>query len=166
MNQKESVTLSLSTANLIKNGINVYGQFNDNCTDMRFDNINFKNLLGNLYTKYTTFNIALCSVANTSGQGNDAIRSLSVKLGGLNFINGGYDIINENRGLVSCGIIRVLDYQNDALMHMVLNINNSFICSNEIISLSIRLFDAPTNVLSTTSFNANYTFIFMITPVE
>ena len=166
MSQKESVTLSLSTVHIPKGTTNIYGYFNMNCTDIRFDNINLRSLLGRLYTKYTIFNIALCTVANTSGQSNDAIRNLSVKLGGLNFINGGYDVIDSNNGLVSCGIIHVLDYQNDALMNVAFNINNSFTCQNEIISLSIRLFDAPTNVLSTTSFNSDYTFIFMITPVE
>ena len=179
MSSTESVTLSLSTlsistlatttpffrTNVITN--NEYGYSNVNCTDFRIDNINLKSLLGQMSDKYTKFNIQLVNIINGSGMTPANQNFLNVKISGLNFINGSYDIIPSNCGWVSAGFINLNSGTNNyGLTSFYQPVCNTFLFSSENVSLYIRLNDAITSKLPAVGYNAYFCFLFQITPVE
>ena len=165
MAQINSVTLSLSSANLPTSTPNQYGITNGTFTNMRFDNINMRNLLGDLYGKYNRFNISLvaemCSSGNSSGGGGDT--NLIVKVSGLNFINNGYeDIIGNSTGFVTAGYSMRGGSSVPSITH-VQNVYNTFAYSTEIVSISIKIYNSY-NAQSTAAYGRS-NFLFVITPI-
>ena len=162
MSSKESVTLYLNGNNLTSGSTNNYGYSNSLNTNLRFDNINMKLLLGSLVEKYTRFNISLKTVSCQLGI-NGPPAMVNIKISGLNFISS-YDIIGKNNGLVSAGIINTAATNVPSVM-VVYDIYNTFIYSDEIISLTIKMNTLSTNDLSASQYGV-FTFLFVITPVE
>ena len=174
----ESVTLTLSTAVLTRNDTNDYGYLNANYTAFRFDNINLRLLLGDLYHKYSTFNIQLNSVFFANGQSTAPINNfLTVKLRGLKFINNGYNLISNNSASVSLGIINVNSGTNTpGLFYIPVNFNNTFTIHNgftELVNFDIELRDVRSDILTTQGYtngislvNMGTVFLFTITPVK
>ncbi len=161
MAQINSVTLSLSSFNLSTTSGNQYGISNAAFTNMRFDNINMRLLLGDLYGTYKRFNIAL--VTEMCSAGNNAETNLIVKMSGLNFINNAYDNIeNNSTSFVNVGYIK-RGASSVSSISYVQNVYNTFAYSNDIVSISIKLFN-NSNVQSTASFG-NAHFLFVITPI-
>ena len=137
----ETIIFSLLTNILTKNVTNSYGYMNDSTSAFRFDNINLRLLLGDLYIKYTTFNIYLITLVKSSGQNGTALKFLNIKLRGLKFVNDGYDYTWVNPASVSQGIINMSSgYSNFGLTNLPININNTFKCVTELVSLDIQFF--------------------------
>lgn len=161
MAQINSVTLSLSSVNLSNSG-NQYGIINAANTNMRFDNINMRLLLGDLYGKYKRFNIGLTTEMCSGG--NNSETNLIVKMSGLSFINNAYDNIeNNNTSFVNVGYIR-RGASSVASMSYVQNVYNTFAYSTDVVSISIKLFN-NSNIQSSATFG-NAHFLFVITPVD
>ena len=138
MAQINSVTLSLSSFNLSTAG-NQYGISNAAFTNMRFDNINMRLLLGDLYGTYKRFNISL--VCEMCSAGNNSETNLMVKMNGLNFINNAYDNIeNNSTSFVNVGYIK-RGASSVSSISYVQNVYNTFAYSNDIVSISIKLFN-------------------------
>ena len=162
MAQINSVTLSLSSFNLSTTSPNQYGVTNSAFTNMRFDNINMRLLLGDLYGKYKRFNIAL--VTEMCSGGNNSETNLIVKMSGLSFINNAYDNIeNNNTSFVNIGYIK-RGASGVSSMSYVQNVYNTFPYSNDVVSISIKLFN-NSNIQSSATFG-NAHFLFVITPVD
>ena len=160
MAQINSVTLSLSSVNLSTSG-NQYGITNAAFTNMRFDNINMRLLLGDLYGTYKRFNISL--VCEMCSAGNNSETNLIVKMNGLNFINNAYDNIeNNSTSFVNVGYIK-RGASSVPTISYVQNVYNTFAYSNDIVSINIKLFN-NSNVQSTIGFG-NAHFLFVITPI-
>ena len=168
----ESVSFTLSTSILTKNGSNAYGYLNNNNTAMRFDNINLRLLLGDLYEKYSTFNIQLISVFNATGQSPAINNFLTVKLRGLKFINNGYNWMSNTPASVSLGIINMSSgYSNAGLSYPPVNVNNTFKILTELVNFDIELCDVRSDTLTTQVYtngalSMGVVFLFTITPVK
>ena len=81
--------------------VNKYGALNNIKTDMVWNNIDFKTILGDMYDKFTKFNVKLCSVnyAQQAVYGttlND--RNLSINMYGLPFSNCTYETKQNSNG--------------------------------------------------------------------
>ena len=167
----ESVTLTLSTSVLTKNGTNNYGYCNDNMSAFRFDNINLRLLLGDLYDKYSTFNIQLNTIFNATGQSTPLLNFLTVRFRGLKFINDGYNWM-PNTPSVSLGIVNLNSgYSNGGLNFVPVNVNNTFKILNELVNFDIQLCDVRSDTLTTQAYtnvsvSMGFVFLFTITPVK
>jgi len=92
----ESATLILRSGDLIQNATNQYGSCDQYITNMTWNNINLRTLLGTLYDRYDLFNICLSNITQSNGSGafgednNDLI--VQVCMTGLPFINQTYGV--------------------------------------------------------------------------
>ena len=111
--EQETATLILNTYNISqavstpstfynKTVDNQYGTITNNRCTLTWKNINMKQVLGEIYNKYETFNLKLYQMAQTTTMINSgsAISNQSslvdVRISGLPFINDGYNIASRN----------------------------------------------------------------------
>ena len=87
-----------------------------------------------------------------------------IQISGLNFINSAYDNNSKQSGYVSAAIIKRASSGIPCYTIISTDINNTFLCSNEIVSFNIRLLNAF-NLLNTGSFGAS-TLLFQITGIK
>jgi hypothetical protein len=64
--QNEQVNFTLSTTALLRNGTNINGTLNNNRTIFTFINVNMRNIIGTLWSKYDKFNLILLNWGLTS----------------------------------------------------------------------------------------------------
>lgn len=100
----EHASLVLKPHLLTSNATNIYGTCNAGRTIYTFTNINLKSVLGNLYDKYTKFNLILKNVmteaVNTWGT-TAQDQSVIINIAGLNFINNYEVTSNTNSQLTT-----------------------------------------------------------------
>ncbi len=92
----ESATLILRSGDLIANATNQYGSCDQYITNMTWNNINLRTLLGTLYDRYDLFNICLSNVSHSTQPvqfattPDDALVQICVA--GLPFVNQTYSV--------------------------------------------------------------------------
>jgi len=80
---------------------NQYGTISNNRCTLTWKNINMKNLLGEMYDKYETFNLKLYQITQsttlfTGSAINNSNSLVDVRISGLPFINNGYNVVTKN----------------------------------------------------------------------
>ena len=97
MNTTQSARLVLRTSELLIKGLD--GESNTNFSEYQFNNISLRNLLGDMYDKYDTFNLCLKDIYSSEadpllGETSNDVH-LSIKMSGLPFINQTYNLSNK-----------------------------------------------------------------------
>ncbi len=92
----ESATLILRSGDLVVNATNQYGTCDQYYTNMTWNNINLRTLLGTLYDRYDLFNICLSNITQATGSGAYGVDNddliVQVCMTGLPFINQTYGV--------------------------------------------------------------------------
>ena len=111
MYNEESASLVLRVADLPNNGSNNVGSCDAYHTNMTWNNINLRTLLGDMYDKYDKFN--LVPVVFTTGQGTTTFgtaeddRIFQVYISGLPFTNNVYDTnLKSNTNVAICNTVK------------------------------------------------------------
>ena len=95
MNSIPSATLVLKTTDLTAGASNNIGIMNAFRTDMTWNNINLRILLGDMYDKYDRFNLCLKSIAASTSQATSGTtpddKAILIRLSGLPFVNQTYN---------------------------------------------------------------------------
>lgn len=94
---------SSSTATVYWNATidNQYGTITNNRCNLTWKNINMRQVLGEMYDKYETFNLYLYQINQSNGFGSAATTTVSqqlvdIRIKGLQFLNNGYNVISRN----------------------------------------------------------------------
>ena len=80
---------------------NQYGTITNNRCNLTWKNINMRQVLGEMYDKYETFNLYLYQVAQSQGFGTVVActanqQLVDIRIKGLQFLNNGYNVISRN----------------------------------------------------------------------
>jgi hypothetical protein len=104
----ECATLVLRTADLPANSSNAVGSTNQYITNMTWNNINLRTLLGSMYEKYDRFALVptqIQSITAFSGVGTTGDdRNIMIFISGLPFINNTYNVstlTNQNSAFIN-----------------------------------------------------------------
>jgi len=94
MTSQEKATLVLKTSDLTFGQSNSVGSANATGTQCTWNNINLRVLLGNLYDKYSRFNLCLNTFTTgpLTGAVSDADTGTYISLSGLPFVNNTYAV--------------------------------------------------------------------------
>jgi len=143
------------------------GKIFDDRTGYTWNNVNIKNLLGDWYNKYDTFNICLVSVAQ-SYQPTHAVEAcnvVTIKMSGLQWLSSYDQASGNNTGSVVIGV-RNFNQDNDDFS------STSFITfrkGQQITNITIKLDclqNDDTLVPDSDSTFGHVIFLFNITPVK
>lgn len=87
--QNEQVNFTLSTTALLRNGTNKNGTLNNNRTIFTFINVNMRNIIGTLWSKYDKFNLILLNwgLTNTGTSFTSQTQRMFFVMEGLQMIN-------------------------------------------------------------------------------
>jgi len=87
--QNEQVNFTLSTTALVRNGTNINGTLNTNRTLFTFINVNMRNIIGTLWSKYDKFNLILLNwgLTNVSTTFTSQTQRMFFVMEGLQMIN-------------------------------------------------------------------------------
>ena len=98
---KQSARLVLKTSSLSVDTTDYFGYANASLSKYRFNDINLRTLLGNMFNEYDLFNLSLKSIVSsivTDISGTPDLNQLciNINISGLPFINQTYDAMNIN----------------------------------------------------------------------
>jgi hypothetical protein len=127
-------------------------------TSMTWNNLNLRNIMGQIYNDYDFFDIKLNSMICVSGTATDANNNLIVNLQGLPFIGVG------NGGKMPIGLNRTGNATTGSLVSVAGHPTNSFNKPNSVTSLTITLDAVSTNTLSTSAFGHSV-YLFTVTGI-
>ena len=172
------LTLKTSDINLSDAQANYYnidvfttkGSITNSKKTFTWYNVNLKNLLGEWYNNYDSFNICLVSISQSYlaaiyAQNGGVIRDnvLSVKMSGLQWLSSYDQSTGTNTGTVVVGLRNFNEY------HLTKNNYITFLKGNPITNITLSLDNVSTDAPLTTnqaSVFGNLVFSFNITPVE
>ena len=179
MEQIQKATLTLRTTSLPLNAANVKGSVDQFRTNMTWNNINLRLLLGDMYDRFDNFNLKLAFVSsdddrtwngvgtgfngtgfiNFAGEFNSD-QIVTFNLSGLNLLNNTYDSDTNNIG--SSVVIATYKFYESFSKEF----NNSIVTftkGNEMCNLNIKYLDVYTNTIPATySAFPHMTFVFHI----
>ena len=170
MYNEESASLILRTGDLPQNSSNNVGSADLYYTNMTWNNINLRSLLGEMYDKYDKFN--LVPVVFTTGQGttsfgtNEDDRIFQIYISGLPFTNNVYDTnLKSNTNLAICNTMKFVRSQTVTING---GVALTFTKNQELVNINIfykRVSPSGTppnyNVVSTAGF-PHVSFLFKI----
>ena len=141
MEQIQTAKLILKTCTLEPDAQTSKGTINQFNTEITFNNINFRLLLGDMYEKFDNFNIQLVNITSDDNRTGELIsgnsvsdRIVSVNLRGLNFLNQTYD---SNTNLVGTSVSLATYVLYDELSKNYTNNIATFTKGNEVCNLTI-----------------------------
>jgi hypothetical protein len=129
---------------------------NSTKTSMRWDYVNLKNILGELYDKHERFNFKLVSAVYLSGSDTDISCNLQVNLRGLPFING--------QNFQPIGLVKTGNSATSSITQIMGNTSITFQKpTSDTTTLYIDLLSLGTGNISTATFG-NQSYLFVLTP--
>jgi hypothetical protein len=100
MSSSQTVLLVLETADLTAGQTTSVGSMSTRKTNMTWNNISLRALLGDMWDKYENFNLTLvqvvCDGNGVSGSLTNANLMLNIWISGLPLVNGFYDTATKN----------------------------------------------------------------------
>lgn len=163
MEQIQMAKLSLQTNKLTLNTSSYKGQVDQFRTNITWNNVNFRMLLGDMYDKYDLFNLKLVNIVSDSSVPVAGVfesdRIVNLNMRGLNFVNQGYDSnININRSSSIIGSHHFYNSFNRDINSITTFAKGSDFCNLNIYYSTIDNDDSP----STTTEFPQVTFNFYI----
>jgi hypothetical protein len=133
---------------------------NDACTQITWNNINLKNILGSMYEKYDKFNIELVSISQCTTADNfgvdDNDSNVLIQMSGLPFINNNYSLLTGNN--VNSTIIGFYNFSNynETTTQNYLNNSRTFVKdTNYLVDITINYLKFDLTPVAT---NVNYLY--------
>ena len=167
MNSTPSSTLVLKVSDLTANASNNIGICNAYRTDMTWNNINLRTLLGDLYDKYDLFNLCLKNIVvatSTAASGTlSDDKTILINLGGLPFVNQTYNQAT-NTNLSSIVLSPFIMASGGPSFNQITNLKQfTFSKNQDICNIRINYTKVLDGAIPTgTASYPNYVFIFDI----
>ena len=166
------INLSDIQATYLNDVVTSKGSIKNGKKTFTWNNVNMKNLLGEWYNNYDSFNICLVCISQsyqaaqygaTIGGGVNKDNVVMVKMSGLQWLSSYDQKTGTNTGIVVVGLRNFNEY------HLTKNNYVTFLKGAQITNITISLdnvgTDAPTAIFQNGIFG-NMVFSFNITPVE